>query len=1437
MSAVNWNVFEQLSGSVRDNFEALCRGLIRRHYGSLGQFGALANQPGVEFHLKVHTTCALGKPGRWYGWQCRWYDLPKSALLGSARRAKIEGAISTSERILPGLTDWVLWTRHPLTKGDQKWFDKLKTKMRLHQWTAADVEDLLSGEGLIFRGTYFGELILTSESLAILHEMSVAPIRPRWLPEAHQPVDAERELRRMLGEAESWSELLKVADGLVESASSIEADLSSLAGAVASTASDCAKVARTFAGVLREVHTLLAKGDLDLLRQQLESYPNGPSRELISLPRQLRAARHPAALTTTNVVADVRLSLRLLDEVNGSVGTRLIGVIADAGGGKTQLAAQLTAPQDGRCAGVLLFGQNLHAGQNLGNLANTVLIPGNTAPVSSMEALVAAVDAAGQRARRRLPIVIDGLNEAEIPRDWKAPLASLHEFLHRYPYVLIICTVRTGSRRSPEQDHFRAAPETSTPRAAFADIALPDGIQRLEIPDFGEDTDKAIERYFRHYRINAEDTDLPREFLSHPLTLRLFCEVTNPKREREVGIEAMPGSLTALFDRYLEQAATRIVGLAPPNLFYEQDVHDAYFEIGVALWTSHSRELNQRELQKKLREEPGRWHESLVRALEQEGIILRIPGKTPGDTHVMAVYDALAGHLVARVVLSQCGRDELGAWLRDSKTVAALTGPPNELHPLASDIFDALVGLAPRIHHLQLWPLLDEPLRGAALRSAARLEGAHLDAETVTSLAKVIVQWQEGASNLLVRLCSTRTGIRHPLNAKFLDAALRRMSMPDRDRHWSEWVRRNRDYFLGEQRWLCDYWRHTKDRVPADRLRARWIMWALTSTIRKLRDRATHALYWFGRGDPAGLFDMTIGALPINDPYVPERMLAASYGTAMALHADHSNNEFTEKILPAFARELYTQMFAEDAPHSTTHALMRDSARHTIEIALLHAPKLLNATERKRIRPPFRDGGIREWGKEKDRNEGQYRDGNAPLGGDFENYTLGRLVPERRNYQREHGGYQEALQNIRWRIYNLGYTLEAFGDIDKRIASDYYSPRISENSGRVDRYGKKYSWIAYYELYGLHYDKGLLKGMYSDRGERPSDIDCDPSFPETHASKEICILDWLEDRNLSLSDWIERGGRPDIKPHLLVDKLNDVQGPWVLLDGFVIQVDKQHKRAVFIWPRGLLVAKHSSRTLRRLLETHTPRVPEIPEDGFTLAGEIPWCENFPANGMTELEVPVGKRLKKVSRPELQVYRSGKRLNVEESTAFFEQLRTLQTKRNWKSSMLKLLKAEGLELRQGKKWQEVAELITERIPVLLPVRENKWEGEHGEENAGRNVMVPTREIAQMFKLSIRLPDCSLQDSTGNMASVYSKTGDLWGDGHSLCYLRKDLMDKFLKRNRMELIWVFSGMREMRLKSEEYHDPKTKFEHYRKRFQCVYRYNGGKITAGKATESYD
>lgn len=1399
MTTENWDSFNSLPGSGQQNFEKLCRALIRRQYGRHGQFAALANQPGVEFHLKLEENCAIGDSGRWFGWQCRWYDLPRGRALGSARRKKIEKAIAITVRVLPQLTDWVLWTRYPLTQGDQKWFYGIKTSMRLCLNTASDVEDLLNGEGLLFRSTYFGELVLTPDLMAELHTRHVARVRQRWLPDAHQPVNAERSLRRILGESSSWEQLPEVASRLKAAVTSIIKGISKVPASLKDDVARFRETAEEVALLLTDIYQLLCEGDLDLLRQRLDQRHLISTKGLGVLLHRLRACRNHLIFSVTNALADITLGGHLLDEVDSLLGTRIIAVLADAGGGKTQLAAELTAPSTHRPAGVLLYGQDLHAGQNLDHLASNVIIPCSGVKVPSMEALLAAVDAAGQRARKRLPIVIDALNEAEDPRDWKGPLASLGEMLQRYPYVLVVCTLRTGARQVLEHRPWLRRSENSPDRMTFADDALPDQMERLEIPNFEHDTMAAIERYFRYFKIDSGDADIPIELLSHPLTLRLFCEVTNGTRSEVVGIECMPSSLSALFDKFLDQAAARIANLAPrAHRYYAQDVRSAFYEIGMSLWQQASREVSEIDLRERLRDADRSWDQSIVRALEQEGIILRVPGQTPGQLNVMAVYDALGGHMIADAVLSDHGHNEINTWLALPKIRTMLHGNHDELHPLASDIFRSLVGLVPRRHHQQqLWVLLDEPLRTEGLRLTALLEAEYLDVKTVQALAELIVQPSAKSGDLLVRLYRTRGASLHPLNAVFLDSLLRPMAMADRDLRWTEWIRENKDGLRDDLRSLEDRWQqYPNRRNNSDTLRARWVMWTLTTTIRTFRDHATRALYWFGRGNPTALFELTSSSLEINDPYVAERMLAASYGVAMARHIDENANEFVTTELLPFARRLYELMFAKCAPYSTTHLLSREYARRLIKLAVYHDRKLLSNTEKVRLEPPFQEGGLRVW-LESENIRDSVREIASPFRMDFENYTIGYLVPERRNYDYEHLEYQKVRNQILWRIEQFGWSVEKFGHIDRQIASEHSGMRMGDDWGKTERYGKKYSWIAYYEMAGFRQDEGKIE---RDDDGRTWAVDIDPSFPSPTPVARPIIKDFLGSKNSMPQEWVKRGAVPELAPYLRFTKICGQNGPWITLDAFVSQEDNKRGRRIFCFVRSFLIQRNDLRAfLKHLKNQHKGGgwLAEKPNVTYTFAGEIPWCDTFPKNGMNKFTFVTQERVVKVRRKRAFHYLDGKKISL---TPADQVLYPILEENCRLRSVPPALSQEDIK-RIKIRWMMIEEDEVRRtlmhFNALIPVRDFAWEA-RSLENESVHGTTLAKELAHDLRFVGKPQTLDLFTKDGTRATISVADREDYFNSQHLFLIKKRFLEQYLKKRKMTLVWVIWGERELSTK---------------------------------------
>lgn len=269
MPNLNWNAFDSLPGSRSQNFENLCRALIRLYFGQYGQFAALKNQPGVEFHLKLSENCpTLGGPPRWYGWQCKLHERSDTGDLKAASRNNIEDSLGKAEKYLPDLTDWVLWTPYTLSKKDQDWFKSLHTKFKLHQWAEEEIDTYLNGPGLNLRSSYFGELILTPAELEQRHREAIQPIREQWFDPVHQPVDAERAIRRMLGEPGSWDQMVAVGKRLQKAVDIISNNQGVMKIQLEKTITPFVNACSIFAETLLNFHEFLADGDLDYIQQK-----------------------------------------------------------------------------------------------------------------------------------------------------------------------------------------------------------------------------------------------------------------------------------------------------------------------------------------------------------------------------------------------------------------------------------------------------------------------------------------------------------------------------------------------------------------------------------------------------------------------------------------------------------------------------------------------------------------------------------------------------------------------------------------------------------------------------------------------------------------------------------------------------------------------------------------------------------------------------------------------------------------------------------------------------------------------------------------------------------------------------------------------------------------------------------------------------------------
>ena len=1188
---LDWFAFISLPGARDTNWEALGRELVRRNYERYGRLVAFSQQAGVEYHLYVDEECELGSPGRHWGWQAKWYDLPASNRLGAARRRDIEDSLRMSERQLPDLTDWVLWLHKLPSAPDVTWFHALTSRFRLRLWTGDEVDGLASGSASTVRAAYFGELVRTPLDLEACRERSIAPVRQRWDPAVHVSVPAERALRRVLAEPGTWPELGTHAATLAERAGMLMdtggADMSADA-AIETLRSEMASAAVRLAETVVAINENRPANARSLVAEDLEQVLS--TREIRTLARRLRAMRHPSALIVSASVWDLARASELVTELRRDISIQICAVIGDAGLGKTYLAAELTQPNPNRPAGIFVMGRNLAGSHGWDELARSV--PGLA--LSSFDEVLEAIEAAGSRAGARIPVFIDGLNEAEYPASWTNLIESLLPALQGKQHVVILLTLRSSARR-----------------------VIPRGTPVLKLPGFRHNVAEAVEKYFDYYLIEPGDTDLPWDRFESPLFLRIFCEATNPERTKPAGPEAVPKSLTAAFQLYREVAVGRV---STQLHLADSDVQAALDTVAMELWTRGSRWLPFGDLRCLVGDGPRAWQDSLARALEDEGVLSR-EREAEADQQSAILFDAFAGHLIADAIITRVGAAGFNAWVGSTDTRARLgairrpvgrrmgraislagrfapravarrldTRLP-EKHPLSDDIVDAFVGLLPRKLYRPFWPLLTGRLRREAVTRSADLEGALIDAETCKELESAYARADNWA--LIVRSHAARYSARHPLNAAFLGKVLERMAVNTRDLFWSEWIRANRDTVEAD---IVRFETSITDGTPSESvaLHARWVAWTLTSTVRGLRDRATRALFHLGLAHPLTLFQVAESFLDVNDPYVRERVLGASYGAAMA----HRNptTEFTEAFAPLVGT-LRGKYCEPDASNSTAHWLEREYVRGLLSLA-----ELAGLTGVWRLALPAALPARL--------SEEEAAEVRATLHMDFENYTVGRLIPDRDNYDMDHPEYKQVLSVIHSRIWQLGWRKSLFGEIDKRIGNSRFN---SEEEGRIDRYGKKYGWLGFYEIAGELVETGKLR-LDEFSSERLSDIDIDPSFPQPPPRRELSIRPWASATPKDDKRWLTRAPI-DIPTELLrTSAIDGHHGPWLAAEGYLRHRDPGTDRSVFGFIRcvlvdpadaGDVVTEGGSRTY-----LGNSWVPEVPGDYYVFAGEFPWLPSL-----------------------------------------------------------------------------------------------------------------------------------------------------------------------------------------------------------------------------------
>ena len=1422
---IKWSKLKPYQNDKYRSFEELCYQIAKGLYGEKGRFTSVDDSgggDGVEFYL------TLPNDDEW-GWQAKFYH-PQSRLSESSRKQSIINSLKRACEIHPNLKKWILCTPTNFTPKEQTWFENTlpqfipeNMSIELEHWGDSDFNNWLSEPRFSGKLNYFfGKLELNLGWFKRQFDKQVTGVGDKFDSSLHTETNVDAEIHALLGDKAFVQQITEYIEKLEGELSDLKDAINKLnspipyiewseeeKSKVIKAAKSLQEALVNMKAQLKQARDLLIeknlseaqsidwKSALDQLYNAFDAYrkigcESGTSKMECTVEKEyeeqaLRYARgvvhHPDSLVAN-----------LLDKFFPSViwqhcliNESDLHILGDAGIGKTHIACNICDDRlKNGLPALFVRGKLFTTEQPIeAQLRNVLGIP----PSHSWHDFLQALSAAAEAYHTRIPLIIDGLNESvhngTFSKVWERGLTGLVQEIAAIKNLVLITTCR------------RSYEEAIWKEVSSREDIIPGKIIRKDkdslnlVYAYGfdpyEEVEPAVEKYFKAYKITANLTLASLTQFRHPIYLKIFCETKNRERKTEKEIYVGEETLFEVFDKYLEQCNKAIcdrLNHHPKTII----VQSALNKMAAYLWQHRSREIS---FEKLLHIVDGQsrehldWPSSKTRAIESEGLLVYRDWAGVGEV-MHFTYDLLGGYLIAKYLSEQAANDVQG-FLNSEEIVVLLFGEDYQtLHPMHEDICRCLAALLPaKTGHFLHEFSNNKKAFGLSIRALFEISPGDINQDCIELVTHLFDQYQENRDFFFRSAESTMKHPNHPFNASFWSERLSALSMSERDLSWTECVRRNRYSFEETVMRFEGTCRNAQD-LSKERLYlfAEHIMWILTSTVRPLRDQATRALYWYGRRFPQEFFALVMKSFTINDPYVPERMLAATYGIAMARQNDFKDTSFVTDILPLYGRQLYENMFKPNAPYSTTHILARDYAKRTIDIALIHHPDLLTDDERERITPPFTDGGIREWGESENTEEGP-----PPIQMDFRDYTLKSLIKVDDSAPDE---YKRVKANVYWRIYDLGFSLENFGKIDKWISDENWNrSRYNEHPRKIDRYGKKYSWIAFYELAGFRQDNHSLPDRY-DEG-RISGADIDPSFPDEQQEYNLVTEDFLGDPEISVEEWISKTPPPDMIKYLKVDNLCGEQGPWILLQGFLPQKDENIGRNMLAFLHGLIVRSEEAAEIVEILKNQEKidghSIPSCPEDHRTFAGEIPWCDTYPPNKWEEFPFEVRKVLIPEQRPEF--LRDGEPIPWEEEFEVRNIIADLIEKED-EERLEALLSERNLELTI--KTVEVEQREHKEFEVLVPVRENYWEESCSVVIPHRNIALPAREITEYLCLYGQPQSFDLfEKENGRRASITFQYGEKWGETQHCTYLRQDLLERYLAEIGGELIWVIWGER--------------------------------------------
>jgi hypothetical protein len=1017
----------------------------------------------------------------------------------------------------------------------------------------------------------------------------------------------------------------------------------------------------------------------------------------------------------------------------------------DAGMGKTNIAAHLAESQLSE-GSLVVFSQGKKFNGNPENLALNLCMAWGIDGSFTVDEIFAKLNSKAKKKKHRMLIIVDGLNETRynigFSRVWENHIEEILHTAKKYQYLFFLFTLRTSYI------------------GRIWTVSPPTKLQKIRGFDTEVVTKEAVKKYSKHHGFQITNLDTANvSFFRNPLMLDLFCKMVSKGTQEDITLETT--TYLKVFDEYINKLMVEVQrDLEKPH---PSIMHDALSRSSEAFLQTPQAELTIKAFYEAVDNLP--WEKIKTSTsiadhfIEGQLIFILDNLETNNSDIVRHTQQQIGGYLLAKYLIAMypnasdvTASKEFANFLTGSVPDSD-TGERNlDTHQLAYDILTFLVILfAQKGEHF---------IEFSNDQAVIDLSWQHLRNGDIADSKEAIIRFFESEINsrkvwskLLDTPIDSLISSSEEFNIDFLHSRLLKLNPFVFDMTWGHFLYNNASYvadILSNGGFSKIKGHESSAQLELFNLLATW---SLETTARTTRDKATLVLLQQGEE----LIEFIITHLQqfarTKQTYVYERLALIAYG--VSLRNQHSE-EFVKNKLLKLAAIVFELQFAENPAAPSYNYIVIDSFKHIIDLAIENNVFELPKAQMVRLSnyqftPPSDwpevsdedkdvvDPIVRSWHTDVD-----------PFRGDFVHYTIPRLTKNR-------SAAAEATVHIHKRLRELGYEKLDFSQPQNQSLKPFFQGEsIYGLAGKVDRLGKKYSWMAFFEYAGFLLNANELDVWDNEedapRYNRLSDVEIDPSMPTgSEKAEKIYTFDLFGHRTES-EEWT---AKPMYFAAKEVIEYQEAGKDYSLLYGMI---EKRENDSYDV--RSYL-----------LIEAFLVKTQDIVDNYNKIAGEeFDWRDDFNSYNL----------ISKVYFGEL--YWADNTVNFKQ---YYKDLPSGNIGRIEQPSEEVLNKLSYLEKRHLREERDVRLVFH----IEAAYSDYNWESQ-SEVFSGLGLTIPSTNIGKHLSLKADPKSLTFLDQNKEQATLhfsYEKQEAAHTDEQRLSYFRSDLLEQYLKDKGYTLIY--------------------------------------------------